>query len=724
MNRDTGLNKYILFSLMISIFFFIGRHDEISGDTINTPAQKDRPLVIKAMRNDYPFSYFDRNGTPMGFNIDIVKEITKVMNLDITIELNSWNTIRQEITYDRTDVALGATDSSTRGMKALITSPHYTVSYYIFTRKDSDINSLKDLKNKTVIVRDFDIIYDYITAKKLSKKIITTVDWEIALKRLSAGEGDCVIMPVLQGNIITKKLELNNITSKGRSILQEKYYMAVSPGNESLKQTLDDGIRIIYLSGKYSQIYREWFDKDRKKEIFSNSIFRAISILLAVSAVIIIILMVWSRTLKKKVADQTGKLRLELTKKNIIQQKLESTLIEKEKINEKARNAQIEAEKASEAKSRFMAKVSHELRTPLHGIIGITGILSKTEINPEQKELIRIIESSAKSLFRIIIDLLDLSRILAGKMKIEKSFFSIEELQKIIIPIMEFTAEEKGLRFTSEIRNENMVIYSDKERISQIIYNLLTNSIKYTEEGSVHILIEQSDALKIQVTDTGIGIPEEMQEKIFESFMQVSTHTIAQDRSLGLGLPIVKELVSLLEGKIELFSKPGEGSTFTITIPIEVFNDRCELKDRPKVRSIQDSNEFENINILVADDESVNRLLLKKSLEKLNWEVDLTESGTEAVEKFKIKKYDIILMDITMPDISGFEATEIIRDFERKEKMSQVPIIALTAHQEESVTAKCSQSGMNSCITKPFAITELIEEINSTLKNQERPALP
>ncbi|MCM8532405.1 MAG: ATP-binding protein, partial [Lentisphaeraceae bacterium] len=383
----------------------------------------------------------------------------------------------------------------------------------------------------------------------------------------------------------------------------------------------------------------------------------------------------WNRSLSKEISERL---------------KVESSLVE----------ARERAEKSDAAKSEFLAMMSHEIRTPLNGIIGMSQILEETELDPDQRKQCKVIVSSGSALLAIINDILDFSKIEAGKMTIEAHTFQLNELMESIVDLYSSIADDKGLKLFLDYDSELFTHYkSDEYRLRQVLLNLVSNSIKFTESGTVTIKTKllntgaNEEQVRFSVNDTGIGIPEGAQQKLFQKFTQADLSTTRKYGGTGLGLSICKKIVELLGGEIAVKSESGKGSSFYFDIDLP--------KAPVQIDSKQDITEddFKGFKILLVEDNRVNQQIAKKFLETLGVSVDLTENGQEAVNYLKENKADLVFMDCHMPVMDGFEATQKIREDESLEGLF---IIALTANVQESDKEKCIAAGMNDFLTKPF----------------------
>jgi len=381
----------------------------------------------------------------------------------------------------------------------------------------------------------------------------------------------------------------------------------------------------------------------------------------------------------------------------------------------KAQLATIKAEDAVKAKQQFLSNMSHEIRTPMNAIIGFTKVLLKTDLTNKQKEYLSAIKTSGDALIVLINDILDLAKVDSGKMTFEKVPFRLDLSIAAMLHVFETKILEKNLKLIIEYdQNVPKVLLGDPVRLHQIILNLVSNAVKFTTKGSITVsvqLISEDDeqaTVEFAVEDTGIGINETKIVKIFENFQQASSGTSRLYGGTGLGLAIVKQLVEPQGGTVNVKSEVNKGSRFSFTLSFSKTNEN----PGPEIEVLDLDTEINNIRVLVAEDIPLNQLLMKTILDEFGFERDIAENGIIAIEKLKVKSYDIILMDLQMPEMTGFEATEYIR----REMNSSIPIIALTADVTTVDLDKCRAVGMNDYIAKPVDERILYSKIVSLVK--------
>ena len=363
-------------------------------------------------------------------------------------------------------------------------------------------------------------------------------------------------------------------------------------------------------------------------------------------------------------------------------------------------------EESLKAKSIFLANMTHELRTPLNGIMRMADFLEETKLSEEQKDYVQNLKTASKSLLDIVNDILDLSKFESGQIRISPRNVEIRKVLLDIEHILVRKAQEKLLDF-SLTTHESVPhhIKVDPLRLKQILLNLLNNSIKFTERGKVSLFLHlQNEELKFVVSDTGIGISELDLDKIFDEFNQVENPYVKTQEGTGLGLSLVKNLVELMNGKIKVSSTLNQGTSFYVTLPFE----KADLKPSSEpIAEINTKLSYFPQRTLIAEDNKMNQMVISTILKKLNLEYDIASNGKEAVEMAQENKYDLILMDISMPEMSGFEATELVRKFNR-----EVPIFCLSANVFASDKQRAFSVGMNEFISKPVNKNDLILKIN------------
>ena len=374
------------------------------------------------------------------------------------------------------------------------------------------------------------------------------------------------------------------------------------------------------------------------------------------------------------------------------------------------------------AKEQFLANISHEIRTPINGIAGMAGLLSQDSSPEERETYLNAIKHSAENLKVIINDILDLAAIESGKLRFEKIPFSLHDILPSLIGMFSYQAKEKKILLDYKIdASINRILLGDPVRLNQILINLISNAVKFTHSGQINVRCsaeqkkKTSCLVKIQVIDTGVGVPADKLDTIFESFSQADASVTRKYGGSGLGLTIVKQLVELQHGTIEVKSEEHKGSVFIVKIPY-TFAKSEGLKKAviPKIFSSMAGKKTNDTKVLLVEDNDINRLYAKSILQQWNCVVDIAENGLVAIEKIKNNSYDVILMDVQMPVMDGYEATRAIRLMDSP--MRHAPIVALTANATKTDIGKCLSSGMNDYLPKPFTPDDLYRKIFRDLK--------
>jgi signal transduction histidine kinase/CheY-like chemotaxis protein len=373
---------------------------------------------------------------------------------------------------------------------------------------------------------------------------------------------------------------------------------------------------------------------------------------------------------------------------------------------------------------QFLANTSHEIRTPMNGIQGMVNLLLESKLNEEQRRQLETVKYSSEHLLRIINDLLDLSKIKAGKIEFENAVFDIEQTIKLLRELMEPMVLNKGLTFGVDIDDEAKGYYSgDVIRLEQILINLVSNAVKFTINGGIHVNVSsmpinnEEKTLHFHISDTGIGIPKKKLKVIFESFVQLENAGSRKFGGTGLGLSITKQLVELQKGTITVNSKIGKGSEFSFSIPYKMAN-RQVVKESQHDK-ISTKKRLKGKRFLVVEDNEINQKVILSTLQSWDAKCVLVASAVEGFEQLMNNDFDLILMDIELPVLNGWDATQYIR-LKFKAPKKDIPIIALTAYASEADRNKCLQSGMNEVVTKPFNAAELYVKINNLLFSQDK----
>ncbi len=387
-------------------------------------------------------------------------------------------------------------------------------------------------------------------------------------------------------------------------------------------------------------------------------------------------------------------------------------ITEQRRVERDLQRVKAAADAAMRAKAEFLAIMSHEIRTPLNAIVGMAGLLQDDELTADQRECADTIRSSGEALLEIISNILDLSKIERGYTELERQPFDLAACVKDSLDLMEQKAIEKGLKLTFSLDDAlPRIVTGDVNRIRQVLVNLLDNAIKFTDQGDVSVCVKQFSVdteiyeLQFSVTDTGIGIPPDRMNRLFQSFSQVDMSSTRKYGGAGLGLAISKRLVELMGGQIWAESEVQKGSAFHFTVPLYVKGDRSPFLSSPS-KSLQELpvNRNRALRILIAEDNLVNQKVMLRMLDKLGCRADAVANGFEVLRALQRQPYDLVLMDVQMPEMDGIEATRRIRHLW---PTGGPRIIAVTAYALEGDRERCIESGMDSYIAKPVNLNTL-----------------
>ncbi|MCW8887646.1 MAG: ABC transporter substrate-binding protein, partial [Gammaproteobacteria bacterium] len=645
---------------------------------------QNRLIKAATTTNWAPFAFVDHeNGNAAGIGYDFWDEVVKTagLNTQLTtfdsflVELNSLKDKTQDVIYSS-----GITEDRKR--YSLFTEPYVSFPISIATSKEENfIQDMELLKGKKIAVGQNFTAHKMMLSAYPDLKYVLVSTIQDGLQMVSKGGAYAYvdIMPTLSHSI--NQFGFTNLKISGntglmfdmRMMIRDDYPELVSIANKVILNLHPD---------KKQAIINKWINVQYQQKLDLTRYWPHATAIL----VVVLLLLLWMQRSKRS--------------------------------SEAARMA---AEAASRAKSEFLASMSHEIRTPMAGVIGFANMLLDDDLPQESKEKVLSIKSSTNALLRILNDILDMSKLEAGKMEIEHIDFQLRKL------ILEVVSQTEGARYSKPPIQLNVnfsddfpsAVNSDPTRIRQILINLIGNALKFTHYGSVNINCELNydgngeRMIKVSVKDTGIGLSKESIDNIFTNFTQADSSISRKYEGSGLGLAICRRLVDLLKGDIGVESKKDVGSEFWFTFPyIETATDLMSEGEHEK-RADNHYKALRCLNILAAEDNGVNQLIIKAIMEKFGHTVTIAEDGKKAVSALENSNFDLILMDVRMPEMDGSDATRIIRQMNGGK--SAIPIIAVTADAVADNVASCFEAGMNGYVSKPIEIMKLLTTINEVL---------
>ncbi len=658
--------------------------------------QNHPAIRLGAPPNYPPFDFIDNDGNPMGIASDYVQILRERLGIHIKlVPHRTWPEVIENATSDKRGVDLLSSVVATDRMREdlLFTDPYTSFPWVIITRKNAPlIGGLRDLYGKPSAVVNAYAEHDRLLKVHPQIPLVPVHSVTEGLKAVSQGDAEAYV-----GNLAAASYAIQNGHFAHLKIAASTPYnsegiaFAVRNDWPELVSILNKGLMAI-ADQERDRIRQRWFSVRFEHGVDPAYVRKMVLIASAVTACLSLLFFLWNRQVRK------------------------------------ARNA---AQEANAAKSEFLASLSHEIRTPMNVIMGMTDITLRTPLEDSQRTNLKTARKAAGHLLELIDDILDLSKIEAGKVNISKSSFDLDRLLQGIVETYAPLATEKEVNL--KLKKAGDVprwITADPIRLRQILINLIGNAIKFTAQGSIEINVKRgeheqiSTSLCISVEDSGIGIPPNKLEIIFDSFTRVGRSSREKYRGTGLGLAICKKFAELMDGFIKVESQPGKGSVFSLILPlIPADMETDKEKNKANLHIDIDSqaqikpHAMHSLQILVAEDSGPNAAVAKNFLTEMGHHVATVTNGEEAIVQLSRHPFNLVLMDVEMPELDGLEATHKIRNGEAGAAAREIPIIALTAHALDEYRQKCKDVGMNAFLSKPMNYEGLENAINQILNN-------
>ncbi len=684
----------------------------LPGFAAAAEAEPQIRVLRSASELDYPpFALVREGGEADGFSVDLLRAVAREVGLRVEFSVGPWHRIKGQLRDRQLDVLPLVSFSRERDEFFDFTAPYLRMHGTIFMRQGAaDIRDERDLQGKTVLVMQGDTAHEYALRKRLTDRLVATESYAEAMRLLSAGKGDAVLVQQVVGWQLIKQLGITNLedvqSSEVTSLrpaggplsgFEQKFCFAVQKGDAELLAKLNEGLAIVIASGTYDELYEKWFGPILPRpqvpftQVLVSSLYVVVPALLVLAAVGL-----WY--LRREVRRKTASLEVEVRERRQAETEL--------------RRAKVLAEEASRTKSAFLANMSHEIRTPLNGIVGMLQLLETTDLDPEQGEYASTAIQASQRLARLLSDVLDLSRVEAGKMDLAQEPFSLRDTLEGLVLLFRPSARDKGLDLVLDVDPAlPHLLRGDGARLSQVLSNLVGNALKFTESGRISLaaeLLPYGDRPRVlfTVSDTGIGIPEDKLEELFEPFTQAENHYARKYQGAGLGLSISRRLARLMGGSITVESDPGAGTIFYVSIPFAPAPE--PLAAEPAAGEAAGPPPAQRgLRVLLAEDDRVSRFATARLLEKLGHRVQAVEDGAQALDALGRDEFDLVLMDVQMPVLDGVASVAAIRRGEAGAARAAIPVIALTGHAMAGDREKFLAQGMDGYLAKPVELEAL-----------------
>ena len=692
-------------------------------------APPPRPLSVATNLGNPPYEYLDEHGQPAGFNNDLMKALARTTGRPIDLRPMGFGDARDA--FERGDLdALGTVIfTEARAKQMDFTVPTHTMTYILLVRRgDRTIHSERDLLGKTVVVNRRNAVAEHFRLQGIPYQELATN--EACITALGEGKADCAVAPKYTWLYLKSQKAYPEISVVPTEIYPSRRGISVHKGNPELLAQLNEGIFRLKEDGTLDRLYAKHFGSLEADEVpFARILQR---VMIAALPILLILLLtalgLWSWALRRLIGKRTVELQKELARRTQLEGERERALSEltlyKAHLEELVaqRSAELQAanldlllakeaaEAANQMKSAFLANMSHEIRTPMNAVSVLTHLALQTELTDRQRQYLLKTRIASDSLLGIINDILDFSKIEAGKLHMDTKDFLLEETFERVTQLVGIKAAEKRLEFMLHISPEvPPCLHGDPLRLGQVLTNLCSNSVKFTETGEVVVTVTKVQAgdgrvtLKFSVRDTGIGMSPEQTRQLFQPFSQVDSSSTRKFAGTGLGLAISKHLVSMMGGELWVESELGGGSEFCFTAMFAL----GRHVPAPRDHAFEGKD---GLRILIVDDSPIARLILHGLATGLGYEATMLASAQEAFEELERVPYGLLLLDWRLADGDGFEAARRIRS--APGQWDSPKIIMVTAYGDEEVARRVEAEHLDGYLTKPVSPSSLLDAIS------------
>ena len=657
-----------------------------AGSTVNLTHEEkiwiaDHPVIRYAIDPLWaPIEFVGENNEPLGLTIQYLQHMENTLGLHFEFTKGlTWTEALDKLKSSQIDLipAISITHPARDSLN--FTSPYLSTSNAIFSAVErAYLGGVESLLGKRIVVVKNYAIHKWLQENHPDLELMTSPDIETALKEVASGHAFAFIGNLVTTSYYIGQTSLSQIKVVGDIDFTNDLVMAIRQDWKILRGIIQKGLDSIP-DHERKTIYSSWISI----KYYHRVDYSLLWLVLGVAGFILLIFYYWNRRLVSEISNR---------------------LVIEKALN----NAKLEAEQATRIKSDFLSKMSHEIRTPINAIIGIGHLIGQTELTDQQADYLNKVYDSSEVLLGVIDDILDFSKGDAGRLKLDSITFSLQQVVNKIKSVLESNALEKGLCFTVQIDPDVPdLLIGDAHKLERVLLNLGFNAIKFTDKGHIEVFIRCVRAtespidkvkLNFKVKDTGIGVSSEQQQKLFEPFSQGDSSITRRYGGSGLGLSICQQFVTLMGGEITVESALGQGSCFSFTA-LFYAGKQQQLDTLPTPKPLEAVVELQNVKVLLVDDDSLNCFIAKKMLLTFGTLVEVVNTGQEAVDSIKKQAYDIVLMDIQMPFMDGYEATRNIR---LDHSIDDLPIVAMTAHVLSEERNKSFAIGMNDYLTKPI----------------------